>query len=411
MVRKVLFVDDDQIMLLAIEKRFAKHADYFTMIMANDGFEAVQKLKETSVSLIVLDLKMPRMDGMSLLSHTREKYPDIPVIIVSGYRTAEMYKLAKSKGVIAYISKPFQVDDLGKIILSTLQKEADGGIMHNVSPTVFLQLMEMEAKTCTIRVLDKKSGKGGILYFIDGNLLDVRVGEMKGINAAYRVFSWDEVTLFIQNECAPRENHINSDLQPIIMKAVGMKDEAEDPLMEESSDVIEDAEIVDSDLLVDPSDELGSLELPDEFFDVNEGVTASESLLEPTSSIIEPDSPPEKVINSTPEPEAPSTPKKRTAVKKQPGGKSKLDKIRTIIQREVGEKSGLEDIHHDESMNNVVEFLNELGTLFNFGNLKVGYIDNGNETDRIVIPGQPTTIIEVNQKCPQDKLIQLLSQQ
>ena len=48
-------------------------------------FEAVQKLKETSVSLIVLDLKMPRMDGMSLLSHTREKYPDIPVIIVILY--------------------------------------------------------------------------------------------------------------------------------------------------------------------------------------------------------------------------------------------------------------------------------------------------------------------------------------
>ena len=108
MVRNVLFVDDDQIMLLAIEKRFAAFSDYFSIIKAGDGFEAVQKLKDTSISLIVLDLKMPRMDGMSLLSHAREKYPDIPVIIVSGYRTAEMYKLAKAKGVIAYISKPFQ---------------------------------------------------------------------------------------------------------------------------------------------------------------------------------------------------------------------------------------------------------------------------------------------------------------
>lgn len=205
MVRKVLFVDDDQIMLLAIEKRFTAHSDYFSMIMAKDGFDAVQKLKEHTVSLIVLDLKMPRMDGMSLLTHTREKYPDIPVIIVSGYRTAEMYKLAKAKGVIAYISKPFQVDDLGKIILSTLQKEAAGGIMHNVSPTVFLQLMEMEAKTCTIRILDKKSGKGGILYFTDGKLLDVRVGEETGIDAAYQVFSWDEVTLFIENDCISKK--------------------------------------------------------------------------------------------------------------------------------------------------------------------------------------------------------------
>lgn len=409
MVRKVLFVDDDQIMLLAIEKRFAKHADQFTMLMANDGFEAVQKLKETSVSLIVLDLKMPRMDGMSLLSHTREKYPDIPVIIVSGYRTAEMYKLAKSKGVIAYISKPFQVDDLGKIILSTMQKEAEGGIMHNVSPTVFLQLMEMEAKTCTIRVLDKKSGKGGILYFIDGNLLDVRVGEIRGINAAYKVFSWDEVTLFIQNDCAPRDNKINSELQPIIMKAVGMKDEAEDSLMEDDSDAPAEIDIEESEMLMDPSDELGTLDLPDEFFDVGGEETASLGIIEETPP------PEEDVAKPTQKVEQKATVTKtnaplKTVTADKASSQSSLAEIQQIIKREVGERSGLEDIHHDESMNNVVEFLNELGSLFDFGELKVGYIDNGNETDRIVLPGNPTTIIEVNQKCPQDKLIQILSQ-
>jgi CheY-like chemotaxis protein len=271
MVRNVLFVDDDQIMLLAIEKRFASFSDYFSIVKANDGFEAVQKLKDTSISLIVLDLKMPRMDGMSLLSHAREKYPDIPVIIVSGYRTAEMYKLAKAKGVIAYISKPFQVDDLGKIIMSTLQKEADGGIMHNVSPTVFLQLMEMEAKTCTIRILNKKTGMGGILYFIDGSLLDARVGEVKGLDAAYKLFGWDDVTIFIQNECAPIENVINSPLQPIIMKAVGMKDEEEEPVVPDQSELSDVAKAAaEAELQASLNEDLGSLDLPEEFFESDE---------------------------------------------------------------------------------------------------------------------------------------------
>ncbi len=387
MVRKVLFVDDDQIMLLAVEKRFTAYSDYFTMIMANDGFEAVQKLKETSVSLIILDLKMPRMDGMSLLSHTREKYPDIPVIIVSGYRTAEMYKLAKAKGVIAYISKPFQVDDLGKIIMSTLQKEANGGIMHNVSPTVFLQLMEMEAKTCTIRILEKKSGKGGILYFADGKLLDARVGEIQGLDAAYRVFTWEEVTIFIQNECSTRKNTINSDLQPIIMKAVGMKDEEEDEdvLLSDMSVVAAEKEVQ-----AELYDELGSLDLPDEFFD-SEG---PEELGEPI-----PDSEPRKTTTS-------QTISKPVEVPKN----SRIDEIRKTLYREVGEKCGLEDIYHDESMGNVVEFLTELGSMFNFGRLKVGYIDNGRESDKIVLPGQPTIVLRVSQKCPQDKIIQVLNQ-
>jgi CheY-like chemotaxis protein len=386
MVRKVLFVDDDQIMLLAVEKRFTAYSDYFTMIMANDGFEAVQKLKETSVSLIVLDLKMPRMDGMSLLSHTREKYPDIPVIIVSGYRTAEMYKLAKAKGVIAYISKPFQVDDLGKIIMSTLQKEANGGIMHNVSPTVFLQLMEMEAKTCTIRILEKKSGKGGILYFADGKLLDARVGEIQGLDAAYRVFTWEEVTIFIQNECATRKNTINSDLQPIIMKAVGMKDEEEDeenlpPVMSVAAE---------REVQADLHDELGSLDLPDEFFNSEE--------MEELGAPIPAFEPQQKTAS-------PATVKPVEVSKK-----ARIEEIRNTLYREVGKNCGLEDIYHDESMGNVLEFLTELGAMFNFGRLKVGYIDNGRESDRIVLPGEPNIVLQVSQKCPQDKIIQVLNQ-
>ena len=87
--------------------------------------------------------------------------------------------------------------------------------------------MEMDAKSCTIRIIDKASRQGGILYFHEGQLLDARVGALHGIEAAYEVFSWDSATIFMRNECEPRANTINSELTPIIMKAVGMKDEAE----------------------------------------------------------------------------------------------------------------------------------------------------------------------------------------
>ncbi len=402
MVRKVLFVDDDQIMLLAIEKRFAAYSDSFSMIMAHDGFDAIQKLKETSVSLIVLDLKMPRMDGMSLLSHTREKYPDIPVIIVSGYRTAEMYKLAKAKGVIAYISKPFQVDDLGKIIMSTMQKEAAGGIMHNVSPTVFLQLMEMEAKTCTIRILDKVSQKGGILYFEDGQLLDARIGELTSINAAYRVFSWDEVTIFIQNESAPRENKINSDLQPIIMKAVGMKDESDESFMEEEATI---EEVGTSSPLMEATDEE---EISSSLMEVTEEEEEASPLMEATEELPDLDIPDEFIEPSfyeDVEEQAIEKEKIQPIAEKN----STLDEIRHLLYQQVGKRCGLEDIYHDETMGNVIEFLTELGGLFDFGKLKVGYIDNGKETDRIILPGSPSTILKVSPKCPQDKMLKVLS--
>ena len=51
---------------------------------------------------------------------------------------------------------------------------------------------------------------------------------MQGLDAAYLIFSWEEVTLSIQNECPQKDNKINSDLQPIILEAMRLKDEADD---------------------------------------------------------------------------------------------------------------------------------------------------------------------------------------
>lgn len=228
MIRKILLVDDDLILRMALEKRLAVHRDSFAVVTAADGFEAVKELKKFPFSLIIVDLIMPRMDGMSLIAHIRENYSDLPIIVISAMESPEIKARITAGGVLAYLGKPFRADDLVSLITSSLRNEADGGIMYEVSPTVFLQLMEMERKTCTVRILDKAADQGGMFHFIDGRLVDARVGEKRGIDAAYEVFTWDAVTLFIHNGCKPRENTINSDLQPIIMKAVGMKDEAED---------------------------------------------------------------------------------------------------------------------------------------------------------------------------------------
>lgn len=227
MLRKVLLVDDDPILLTAMEAGLSGFHHSFEVITANDGFEAVKILEETAVSLIVIDLVMVRMDGISLLQHVREHYPDISVIIISAMETKVMQELASGDDITGYLAKPFDINTLGQMILTPLKDEARDGIMHNITPAVFLQLMEMDAKTCTIRILDKMSQKGGILYFLDGTLLDVRIGRQTGIEAAYTLFTWDEVTIFIKNSCAPRTNNINSGLQPIIMKAAGMKDESQ----------------------------------------------------------------------------------------------------------------------------------------------------------------------------------------
>jgi len=224
-VKKVLIVDDDQEMLLSLEDGLSKYDETFSIATAEDGLGAVDQLKNSTISLVVTDLKMPKMDGFSLLSHIMEHYPEIPVIIITGYSTPEMERLAREGGAIGYIAKPFMIDDLAKRIITTLRREADGGTLHSVSSGIFLQLMEMEEKTCTLRLIEKSSGKQGILFFMDGQLLDARCDNLRGEAAAYDIFSWDDVSLNIQNACPQRERRIHRDLQAILLDAMRLKDE------------------------------------------------------------------------------------------------------------------------------------------------------------------------------------------
>lgn len=234
MIKNVLLVDDDTEMLHALKEGFKKYQESFAVVLAEDGLQALERLKRNLISLVVTDLKMPHMDGFELLAHIMVHYPDIPVIIITGYSTPEMEQLAREGGAVGYIAKPFLIENLARQILTTLRKESEGGTLHNVSSGMFLQLIEMEQKTCTIRLEDKTSHKKGILFFNEGELFDARVNNIQGQAAAHEIFSWDAVNLSIQNGCALKENKIQSDLQPLILEAMRRKDEDEPEEVPES---------------------------------------------------------------------------------------------------------------------------------------------------------------------------------
>ncbi|MGB5746426.1 MAG: response regulator [Desulfobacterales bacterium] len=336
MIKNVLLVDDDHEMLIAIEEGFQIYKDSFSVLLASDGLKAVESLKKKLISLVVTDLKMPGMDGFELLSHIMEHYPDIPVIIITGYSTPEMEKLAWQGGAVGYIAKPFLIENLARQIMTTLRKESEGGTLHSVSSGMFLQLVEMEQKTCTIRLEDKSSNKNGILFFQEGELFDARVNELQGENAAYEIFSWDQVNLSIQNGCALKEKRIFSEMQHLILEAARRKDE----------EVIEDIRPV---------------------------VIQEVQPLEPE---------PADVIAA----------------------------IKEKIEAKLGPSCGLEDIYQDNSWDSRVLQLSRAGVFFNIGELAMGYIDKGEENDFILLPGENTTVISVNPKCPRDKLLHILSE-
>lgn len=225
MNKNILFVDDDRILRALIKRKFQYHSETFTTFLAADGVAAVQILKAHPVSIVITDLQMPNMDGLALLAHLSEKYPDIPVIVQTRFGTPESKKRVVATGA-TFIEKPFVIEDLADIIIKTLQKENEGDTLKSVSIEMFIQLIEMDQKTCTLRVLNKLTGKQGILFFYNGDLMDARIDNHQGNTAAYDIIAWDSITISIQNESALTEKKIEGELQAILFDAMRMKDEA-----------------------------------------------------------------------------------------------------------------------------------------------------------------------------------------
>ncbi len=227
MVRKVLIVDDDRILRNLIGKKCAKYKNRFIPILAGDGLEALDILKENSISLIITDLQMPNMDGFELIARLTETYPDIPVIILTGYNAPSWKKTILQKEASGYIEKPFVVEELVETIKDNIEREAEGGLLHTVSLEMFVQLIDMDSRTCTIRVVEKSTNREGGLFFKDGVLMDARIGDVRGKQAACEILMWNDVIVLLQDSCPISERMITADLRAILIDAMNLRDAGE----------------------------------------------------------------------------------------------------------------------------------------------------------------------------------------
>jgi DNA-binding NtrC family response regulator len=117
---KILVVDDEDIVLEScrrvLEGRYA-------VVPARSVDEALEVMRREPIGMILLDIKMPGKDGMSLLRVVKEKWPHIPVIVMSGYTTAEMVEQVSRTEAATFIAKPFTPNELVEAVDKVIEKE------------------------------------------------------------------------------------------------------------------------------------------------------------------------------------------------------------------------------------------------------------------------------------------------
>ena len=109
----ILVVDDEPLMRTWLSKSIPKHSTCFDVPnTARDGIEAVEYLKQAAYDVVITDIKMPGMDGLSLAKFIQENYPDTVVIIISGFNDFAYARKAIQYGVKDYLLKPGMKEEM-----------------------------------------------------------------------------------------------------------------------------------------------------------------------------------------------------------------------------------------------------------------------------------------------------------
>ena len=107
---RVMLADDHEILRFGLKNLLNREADLEVVAAAEDGEQVLEELERTPCDLVVLDLSMPRMDGLKVLDVLRERYPAVRVIIFTMHKEREFFKTALSRGVNGYILKDDNLD-------------------------------------------------------------------------------------------------------------------------------------------------------------------------------------------------------------------------------------------------------------------------------------------------------------
>ncbi len=176
-MKSILLVDDDCRMRSALKEAVVRMG--YRAVLAENPVEALRRLDDSPVSMILTDMKMPEMDGVVFIREARKKAGNLPILVITGFATVENAVEAMKEGACDYLMKPFSFDSLTRSINSVMSSgsyESSEIITDNETMKNLLQLAGSVAasdmtvlllgesgtgKELLARFIHKSSGRGG----------------------------------------------------------------------------------------------------------------------------------------------------------------------------------------------------------------------------------------------------------
>ena len=223
-LKKVLIVDDEETLTWSMAKSLSKDKDKYEVLIANNGREAISLLNKNKIDLVISDIRMPDINGLDLLVRIKKEHPQIKVIIMTAYGSSDVQKEANRRGSLFYVEKPFEISDIRKIIIDLLSKKK--GFQGKVFG---LQLTDIIQMNClgrlTTALIITKGGERGIIFLNEGEIIHAECGDQKGMDALYRILSWQEGEFLSSTEITPLTQTIYKSWEHLLIEAMRKNDE------------------------------------------------------------------------------------------------------------------------------------------------------------------------------------------
>lgn len=119
--KSILVVDDSHELTYVIADFLGMHG--YQVHTADNGDGALECMGKQRMDVVVTDIHMPGMDGFTLMTEIKSRYPDVPIILITGFSVGEAKKMAFEKGANAFVAKPFRLKELMCVIESVWADE------------------------------------------------------------------------------------------------------------------------------------------------------------------------------------------------------------------------------------------------------------------------------------------------
>ena len=201
---RILLVDDEKNVLRSLSIGLKRHA--YTVVQARSGSEALEKMEEDPCDVVISDVRMSPMDGYTLASHIRLKYPWVCVILMSAFGFDEEHVIDSEGHAYPRFTKPFPVSELVRVIEEELSGNAGRKILLIGEPAQVERIQEvLESVGFLVHVYTPRRLRMDWIhripydyFFIDGEILNDT--KWKILNEIDRCVPKKPVYLLAQNE-------------------------------------------------------------------------------------------------------------------------------------------------------------------------------------------------------------------